>query len=126
MRYQAASSDDLAFDGDPARAYFHPLSSVMACYVYNGIITGRPYFLQMIEDTEIVTRFAHQQLQAKNIAIVPAKDTQLLAGEIVKTLPDLTMADTTSGNVKSWSQRVMDLEEQWPVQYVLPGGAYIR
>jgi hypothetical protein len=51
MNYRARSSDnpDLAqvnFD----EAYVSPLSSVLAGYVYNSLLTGRPYFWQMMDD----------------------------------------------------------------------------
>ena len=59
MPYKAVSEDDptlahLDFD----HAYVNPVSSVLADYVYNALLTGRPYFLQMIEDAEIANRFA--------------------------------------------------------------------
>jgi len=126
MHYQATSSDELTFEGDAAVAYFHPLSSVMGGYVYNGIITGRPYFLQMIEDTEIVSRFASHVLSVHATAIASSGDAQLLAGEIAKTLTNVPLADTGAQQVMTWSQIVQSLQEKWPIQYVMPGGAYIR
>jgi hypothetical protein len=58
MAYRAASPDDPALAQlDFDRAYVSPVSGILADYVYNLILTGRPYFLQMIEDVEIATRF---------------------------------------------------------------------
>ena len=54
MRYRAVSEDDPTLvAGDFDTAYVSPLSSVLADYVYNTLLTGRPYLLQMIEDVEI-------------------------------------------------------------------------
>ena len=49
------------------RAYVNPLSSVLADYVYNSLLTGRPYFLQMIEDAEIAIRFSRLKLHAGDV-----------------------------------------------------------
>src|SRR6202045_3680017 len=58
MPYKAESPDDPALaQMDLGHAYINPLSGVLAGYVYNSILTGRPYFLQMIEDVEIAGRF---------------------------------------------------------------------
>ncbi len=51
MPYTAVSPDDpllgkLDFD----HAYMNPLSGVLANYVYNSLLSGRPYFYQMIDD----------------------------------------------------------------------------
>jgi len=58
MNYRARSSDDPDlvqenFD----QAYISPLSSVLAGYVYNSLLTGRPYFLQMMDDIKIAELF---------------------------------------------------------------------
>ena len=43
MRYRAASGDDPTLaEADEARAYFNPLSGVLANHVYNSLLTGRP------------------------------------------------------------------------------------
>ena len=59
MRYTAMSIDDPTLAAqDFDRAYTSPLSGVLADYVYNSLLTGRPYLLQLIEDAEIAARFA--------------------------------------------------------------------
>ena len=65
MPYKAVSEDDPSFAQlDFDRAYVNPLSSVLADYVYNSLLTGRPYFFQMIEDAEIAVRFSRLKLHA--------------------------------------------------------------
>jgi hypothetical protein len=125
MRYQATSSDDLHFDNaDSTEAYFNPLSGVFANYVYNSILVGRPYFLQMIEDIEIVNRFARAYLNCDEIRIIATDETKLLATQITKTFPELKSDNNVSGT--PWSQIILEKQERWPMQYLLPGGAYIR
>jgi cephalosporin-C deacetylase-like acetyl esterase len=127
MLFEATSSDNLTFAMmDSTQVYFNPLSGVFANYAYNAILTGRPYFLQMIEDTEIVSRFAQFQLKAKEIEITATTDTKMLACEIVETLPNIQPKSKEDINGPSWSEIVKEKRELWPIQYLLPGGAFIR
>jgi len=49
MAYTAVSPDDpLIGKLDFEHAYMNPLSGVLANYVYNSLLSGRPYFYQMI------------------------------------------------------------------------------
>src|SRR5207248_8191373 len=71
MPYKAASPDDpaLAQMSDEI-AYESPISGVLADYVYNSLLTGRPYFLQMIEDVEVAAKFIRAKTgPASEIAI---------------------------------------------------------
>ena len=70
MRYKAASIDDpdLAPQDEDA-AYASPLSGVLANYVYNAQLLGRPYLLELIEDVEIAVRFARARLGAREVTI---------------------------------------------------------
>src|SRR5438874_13417422 len=59
MPYTAVSPDDpLLGQLDFDHAYVNPISSVLANYVYNSLLTGKPNFLKMIVDAEIARRFA--------------------------------------------------------------------
>jgi hypothetical protein len=80
----------------------------------------------MIEDTEIVSRFAQSQLKAKEIEITATVDTKMLAREIVETLPDIKPKSKEDINGTLWSEIVKEKRELWPIQYLLPGGAFIR
>src|SRR5437660_1360616 len=65
MPYTAVSPDDPALGAlDFDHAYMNSLSGVLANHVYNSLLVGRPYFLQMIEDAEIAGRFAREKLGA--------------------------------------------------------------
>ncbi len=108
--------------------YFDPLNSIMANYVYNSLLVGRPYFLQMIEDIEIVSRFAGEKLGLQDITLVAETgDDAALAWAAKECLPTLKML-APSGEVKrfKWSETVEQQRELWPIQLLLPGGAYVN
>jgi dienelactone hydrolase len=127
MRYKAVSEDDpsLALT-DESQAYANPLSSVLADYVYNSLLTGRPYFLQMIEDAEIAVRFSREKLHAGSFSIVSDPDSALLGSAIASTLPEVNPDPHAAGHIMKWSEVVLQPRELWPIQYLLPGGAYIQ
>jgi hypothetical protein len=127
MRYKAISEDDpsLALTDD-AQAYANPLSSVLAVYVYNSLLTGRPNFLQMIEDAEIAIRFSRENLHAGSFSIVSDPESALLASAIASAVPGVNPDPDATGDGMKWSEIVLQRRELWPIQYLLPGGAYIQ
>lgn len=127
MAYTAVSPDDpllgkLDFD----HAYRNPISGVLANYVYNSILTGRPYFLQMIEDAEIARRFAAEKLNVNVVGVTAAGDAYTLATAIAETLPGMRLLPEPNEKVLKWSEIVEQKRESWPIQYLLPSGAYIH
>jgi hypothetical protein len=125
MPYKAVSIDDLELSAlDERAAYLSPLSGVLANHVYNSLLTGRPYLLQIIEDAEIVARFARSKLGAERIAITGPGDARLLAASVARTLPGVELLPGKSPD--SWSRWVAELREMWPIHYLLPGGAFVR
>jgi pimeloyl-ACP methyl ester carboxylesterase len=126
MAYKAVSPDDPALAQlDFDYAYVNPLSGVMADYVYNSLLTGRPYFLQMIEDVEIATRFFRAQFKPKSEFVVTgANDAYTLASAISETLPNIRLLSQPDIKIIKWSEVVNHKTELWPIQYLLPGGAY--
>jgi cephalosporin-C deacetylase-like acetyl esterase len=128
MSYKAASPDDPALAQlDFDRAYVSPVSGVLADYVYNSILTGRPYFLQMIEDAEIATRFFKAQVNLRaEFAVTGSNGTFPLASAISQTLPNIKLLSEPDGQVIPWSELVNQKTELWPIEYLLPSGAYIH
>jgi dienelactone hydrolase len=127
MPYKAVSEDDPSFAQlDFDRAYVNPLSSVLADYVYNSLLTGRPYFLQMIEDAEIAVRFSRSKLHAGDFSVASDDEGFTLANAIAGTLPDVKQIPQPGAQIMKWSDLVIQKRELWPVQYLLPGGAYIQ
>jgi hypothetical protein len=128
MRYKAASIDDpdLA-PPDEAAAYASPLSGVLANHVYNAQLVGRPYLLEMIEDVEIVVRFARARLGAREVAIEAPGDARLLARAAAAVLPDVALVVPRGGEPAfTWADAVERRLETWPIHYLVPGGAALR
>jgi len=127
MPYTAVSPDDpLLGSLDFDHGYVNPISGVLANYVYNSLLLGRPYFFQMIEDAEIATRFAAQKLHAKVVAVTAASDAYTLASAIAETLPEIRLLPEPNKKVLKWSEIVEQERETWPIQYLLPSGAYLH
>ena len=127
MAYQAVSEDDPSFAQlDFDRAYVNPLSGVLANYVYNSLLTGRPYFLQMIEDAEIAIRFSRLKLRASDFSVASDEEGFTLASALAETLPAVKQIPRPGASIMKWSDLVIQRREQWPIQYLLPGGAYIH
>ena len=128
MKYKAVSPDDPALAKlDFDDAYTNSLSGVLAGYVYNSLLTGRPYFLQMIEDVEIAARFVSVKVgPPAEMAIVGAQDRGFLAAAVSETLPHVNLLPQAEAPAFRWSEIVNQKKELWPIQYLLPGGAYIH
>ncbi|HEX4919539.1 MAG TPA: hypothetical protein VFV92_02225, partial [Candidatus Bathyarchaeia archaeon] len=128
MPYKAVSPDDPALAQlDFDHAYVSPLSGVLADYVYNSLLTGRPYFLQMVEDMEIATRFFRAQFNLQSEFVVTGmNEAYTLASAISETLPNIKLLSRPNIHIIKWSDVVNQERELWPIQYLLPGGAYIH
>jgi hypothetical protein len=60
-----------------------------------------------------------------NVAAVSAAgDAYTLANAIAETLPGMSLLPEPTGKVLKWSEVVEEKRESWPIQYLLPGGAY--
>jgi hypothetical protein len=127
MPYKAISEDDpLLGQLDFDHAYVNPISGVLADYVYNSLLTGRPYLLQMIEDAEIAARFSRAKFNTKQLAVTAAGEAYTLARSIAETLPDIKLLTQPDAQILNWSEIVEQKRELWPIQYLLPDGAYIH
>jgi cephalosporin-C deacetylase-like acetyl esterase len=128
MRYKAVSPDDPTLAQlDIEHGYVNPLSGILSDYVYNSLLTGRPYFLQMIEDAEIATRFfrAHFNPQAEFV-VAGTNGAYTLASAISETLPNVELLPQPDAQIIKWSEIVDRKTELWPIEYLLPGGAYVH
>jgi hypothetical protein len=128
MPYKAVSPDDPTLAQlDTEHAYVNPLSGILSDYVYSSLLTGRPYFLQMIEDAEIATRFfrAHFNQQAEFV-VAGTNGGYTLASAISETLPIVKLLPQPDAQVIKWSEIVDRKTELWPIEYLIPGGAYVH
>jgi dienelactone hydrolase len=128
MRYRAASVDDPALaPPDADAAYASPLSGVLANHVYNAQLLGRPYLLELVEDVEIVARFARERLGARALAVDAPADARLLARAAAGALPDVALVRRPRDEPAfSWRDAVGTLREAWPIHYLVPAGASLR
>jgi cephalosporin-C deacetylase-like acetyl esterase len=127
MPFKATSIDDPALAQlDFDHAYMSPISGVLADYVYNSLLTGRPYFLQMIEDAEIASRFAQTKLRSQEISVTAKGEAYTLAYSIAEVIHGIKLQPQQGERIIKWSEIVEQRRELWPIQYLLPGGAYIR
>jgi pimeloyl-ACP methyl ester carboxylesterase len=127
MPYTAVSPDDPVLGKrDFDLAYGNPLSGVLANHVYNSLLSGRPYFFQMIEDAEIAKRFASAKLERKVVAVVAPGETYTLAAAIAEVFQNVKLLRESSSVLIQWSDLVEKKQETWPIQYLVPGGAYIH
>lgn len=127
MPYKAISEDDpLLGQLDFDHAYVNPISGILADYVYNSLLTGRPYFLQMIEDAEIAARFSRTKFNTTQLGVTADDDAYTLARSIAEILPDIKLLPQPDAHILNWSEIVEQQRELWPIQYLLPDGAYIH
>ncbi len=128
MAYKAESIDDPELAKlDDAAAYVSPISGVLANHVYNALLTGRPYFFQLLDDTEIACRFVREVLGARMLAVEGRGDSRLWAAAAASVIPGLELVPAVAGDASfSWSAAVEQGRELWPIAYLVPDGAYLR
>jgi hypothetical protein len=127
MPYKAISPDDpLLGQLDFDHAYMNSISGVLADHVYNSLLLGRPYFLEMIEDAEIASRFAKEKLNGNLKMVTASGEAYTVASAIAETLPGMTLLKNDKATVLTWSELVDQKREDWPIQYLLPSGAYVH
>jgi hypothetical protein len=81
----------------------------------------------MIEDVEIATRFFRAQFNLQSEFVVSgANDAYTWASAISETLPNIELLSQSNVPIIKWSEVVNQERELWPIQYLLPGGAYLH
>jgi cephalosporin-C deacetylase-like acetyl esterase len=126
MRFAVTSIDDPRLAAIPLEEqYYSQISGVMANYVYNTLLTGRPYFLQMIEDVEIVARFASDKLGFGQLAVSGCGKAHTVAAAAAGSICDLELIKAPDAELVDWSAIVENKQETWPIEFLLPDGAYV-
>lgn len=126
MPFTAVSPDDPALGQLPFdEAYANSISGVLANHVYNSLLTGRPHFYEMIEDAEIAKRFSEEEFLTNVTAVVARGEKSTLATAISETLAGVTLLNPAQKNLV-WRDLVEQKQEVWPIQLLVPGGAYIH
>ena len=129
MNYRAKSSDDPDLvQGNFDQAYVSPLSSVLAGYVYNSLLTGRPYFLQTMDDLKIAELFIRSRNTSSHLplSIAATDDAYSLAIQFPKIDQEVTILPNKTATTVDWSTVVTQGQEQWPISLLMPSGALIK
>lgn len=102
----------------------------MADYVYNSILTGRPYFLQMMDDIKIAGLFIRSKSanSSKQPAIFAATfQSYSLASRFKEIDPSVIILPAAApGPALDWQTLVAEHREQWPIVFLMPSGALIK
>jgi hypothetical protein len=100
----------------------------MADYVYNSLLTGRPYFLQMMDDLKIVELFIrslNSRFPREPLTLVATGEAYSLAVRFQEVDPEVSILKQESALVLNWSALVAQGQEQWPIAFLMPSGAFI-
>ncbi len=125
MPYDVATHPYIeALKGD--QRHDHQLASVMANHVYNGLLTGRPYLVDAIEAVAVVRDFAAHHLRPTTVSVTATGSSALLAAAAAAVVPDLALDLPADAALFDAGHAVTTAREVWPIQYLIPGGAYVR
>jgi uncharacterized lipoprotein NlpE involved in copper resistance len=80
----------------------------------------------MIEDTEIATRFARLKFGADKFVLQNNPENEIFAHAVAATLDGIDRSGEPITKMMTWSDIVMQRTEEWPIQFLLPGGAYVH
>jgi Acetyl xylan esterase (AXE1) len=127
MPFTAVSPDDpllgkLDFD----HAYMNPVSGVLANHVYNSLLSGRPYFYQMIDDARIAKLFAERNLGVKITTVTAPGEAFTVAATIAEITSGMKLQRDSDSSLFQWQELVEKKQETWPIWFLVPGGAYIQ
>lgn len=133
LRYVAATNggevlhlDGLYGDHEEA-VYANPISGVLENHVYNALLIGRPYLLDLVADAEMAVRFARERLGAGRVAAVGEGDARLLARAIASAVSGVDWSPgATIVGAFSWVSAVEEMRERWPVHYIVPDGVRLH
>jgi len=130
MRYRATSIDDPDI-APPTEdeAYLSPVSGVLANHVYNEALVGRPYLLDLVEDVEIVARFARARLGATRVLVSGRGEAAVVAAAAADVLSEVELAAApgeATATLAWWRDTLRSGREQWPIHLLLRGGAALR
>ena len=127
MKYRAISPDDPDLvKGDFEQAYMSPLSSVLGGYVYNSLLTGRPYFLQLVDDMQIAIHFIRSQQPNISLALAGSGEASTLASSFQRLNPAYKILPGTLSPAVDWAELVTEGKEDWSLAFLLPSGALLH
>ena len=111
------------------QAYANPLGSVLADYVYNSLLTGRPYFFELMDDLKIAELFVRKRdahLPPQPLTLAASGDAYSIAVRFHEIDPQVKILTPESAPVLNWSALVSQGQEQWPIAFLVPSGALLQ
>jgi hypothetical protein len=130
MNYRVDSSGaSSAAQGSFEEAYANPLGGVLADYVYNSLLTGRPYFLQLMDDlkiAELFVRSLNSHLPQEPLALAVSGEAYTLAIRFQEVDSQVKILTPESAPILDWSKLVAQGQEQWPIVLLMPSGATLE
>ncbi|MGB6690566.1 MAG: acetylxylan esterase [Terracidiphilus sp.] len=112
--------------GDFDEAYENPLGSVLADSVYNSLLMGRPYFLEMMDDIKIAELFVRSldsHLPRQHLTLAGIGEAYTLAIRFQEIDPQVAILAPESASIVDWSALAAKGQEQWPIAFLMPSGA---
>jgi hypothetical protein len=129
MNYRVDASDNSSAARDNFDdAYVNPLGGVLADYVYNSLLTGRPYFLQMMDDLKIAELFIRNRnpdIPRGPLTLAATGEAYTVAIRFKEIDPQVRILTPESASTLNWSTLVGKGQEKWPIAFLLPSGATI-
>ena len=80
----------------------------------------------MIEDAEIAEWFAKGKLSRNVTAVTGEGVSYTVANAVSEVLPGIKLLPSADSRVVRWSDIVEQKQEVWPIELLVPGGAYLH
>ena len=128
MNYRVQSGDDPQLQKENFdQAYVSPLCGVLADYVYNSLLTGRPFFLQLMDDLKIAKLFIRSKSPRPDLPVKLAatSDAYNLSIDFMQIDSSVTVLPNERAPLEDWAALVAKSQEQWPIAYLLPFGSFL-
>jgi hypothetical protein len=112
--------------GNFDESYTNPLGSVLGDYVYNSLLTGRPYFLQLMDDLKIAELFVRSRdlkTPRQPLALAASGEAYSLAVRFQEVDPQVTILKPDAAPILDWALLAAQGQEQWPIAFLMPSGA---
>jgi hypothetical protein len=74
----------------------------------------------------IAKRFAEQKLGTKVFTVAAPGEAFTIAAAIADAESDLKLSRESDSVLLKWQELVEKKQEAWPIQFLMPGGAYIQ
>ena len=126
------------FASSPSRWWFTPVRALLVLTVLTcvlGFLAKAPcrthpwsneYQYTRVCYTDVFALYYAEKLGAKVAAVSGRGDAYTLAVAISETLRGVKLLPGPDARSLKWSEIVEEKRETWPIQYLLPSGAYIH